>query len=167
MPDISALVSPALHESRSVLRDSRCAWNAVPLVTFGQYCMIWFTINFILESDDSLYPFKARNSCWGINSWEHDFSFFLSEFDLQLGNTITVVLSLLLSNFVFIPRSCKSWVHVSCALWIPEVGFGNVSKMEPITRIENIPVSCDCKTFYLQCSEPNKKDLTTLSRTGN
>ncbi|XP_074621877.1 uncharacterized protein LOC141880294 isoform X2 [Acropora palmata] len=38
-------------------------------------------------------------------------------------------------------KSCKSWVHVSCALWIPEVGFGNVSKMEPITRIENIPAS--------------------------
>ena len=52
-------------------------------------------------------------------------------------------------------------------MWIPEVGFGNVSKMEPITRIENIPVSWDCKTFYLQCSELNKKDLTILSRTGN
>ena len=64
-------------------------------------------------------------------------------------DTITVVPSLLLSNFVIILRSCKSWVHVSCALWIPEVGFGNVSKMEPITRIENIPVSCDCITFYL------------------
>ncbi|XP_068717950.1 PHD finger protein rhinoceros-like [Montipora capricornis] len=38
-------------------------------------------------------------------------------------------------------KNCKSWVHVSCALWIPEVGFGNVSKMEPITRIENIPAS--------------------------
>ena len=37
-------------------------------------------------------------------------------------------------------RNGKVWVHVSCALWIPEVGFGNVSKMEPITRIENIPV---------------------------
>lgn len=38
-------------------------------------------------------------------------------------------------------KNGKGWVHVSCALWIPEVGFGNVSKMEPITRIENIPAS--------------------------
>jgi hypothetical protein len=30
---------------------------------------------------------------------------------------------------------------MSCALWIPEVGIGNVEKMEPITRIETITVS--------------------------
>ena len=42
-------------------------------------------------------------------------------------------------QFVF--RNGKGWVHVSCALWIPEVGFGNVRKMEPVTRIEHIPVS--------------------------
>ena len=41
----------------------------------------------------------------------------------------------------FFFRNGKGWVHVSCALWIPEVGFGNVPKMEPVTRIENIPVS--------------------------
>lgn len=38
-------------------------------------------------------------------------------------------------------KNNKGWAHVSCALWIPEVGFGNVSKMEPINRIENIPAS--------------------------
>ena len=38
-------------------------------------------------------------------------------------------------------RSGKNWVHVSCSLWIPEVGFGSVEKMEPVTRVENIPVS--------------------------
>ena len=35
---------------------------------------------------------------------------------------------------------CK-WVHVSCALWIPEVGIGDIDKMEPITKVEDIPVS--------------------------
>ena len=32
-------------------------------------------------------------------------------------------------------------MHMSCALWIPEVGIGNVERMEPITKIETIPVS--------------------------
>ncbi|XP_078371024.1 uncharacterized protein LOC144654687 isoform X2 [Oculina patagonica] len=38
-------------------------------------------------------------------------------------------------------KNGKGWVHVSCALWIPEVGFGSIPKMEPVTRIENIPAS--------------------------
>jgi len=33
------------------------------------------------------------------------------------------------------------WAHVSCALWIPEVSIGCVERMEPITKIANIPVS--------------------------
>ena len=33
------------------------------------------------------------------------------------------------------------WVHVSCALWIPEVGIENIEKMEPITKVEDILVS--------------------------
>ena len=32
------------------------------------------------------------------------------------------------------------WVHVSCALWIPEVGIENIEKMEPITKVEDISV---------------------------
>ncbi len=42
--------------------------------------------------------------------------------------------------FVF-SRSGTKWAHVSCALWIPEVSIGCVEKMEPITKISNIPVS--------------------------
>eukprot|EP00116_Pleurobrachia_bachei_P004087 sb/3464349/ len=38
----------------------------------------------------------------------------------------------------FKATSNGEWVHVFCALWIPEVGFGNVEKMEPITRIKQI-----------------------------
>lgn len=37
------------------------------------------------------------------------------------------------------------WVHVSCALWIPEVGIGNIDKMEPITKVEDISVSAHQK----------------------
>lgn len=35
----------------------------------------------------------------------------------------------------------QDWAHVSCALWIPEVSIGCVERMEPITKISNIPVS--------------------------
>ena len=38
-------------------------------------------------------------------------------------------------------RNCKDWAHVSCALWIPEVSIGCVEKMEPITKINSIPVN--------------------------
>ena len=37
-------------------------------------------------------------------------------------------------------RFRRQWCHVRCALWIPEVGFGNVERMEPITKCELIPV---------------------------
>ena len=37
-------------------------------------------------------------------------------------------------------KSGKSWAHVSCALWIPEVNIGCVEKMEPIININSIPV---------------------------
>eukprot|EP00118_Oscarella_pearsei_P029022 m.3485 g.3485 ORF g.3485 m.3485 type:complete len:764 (+) comp9467_c0_seq1:103-2394(+) len=35
----------------------------------------------------------------------------------------------------------RQWCHVSCALWVPEVGIGNVERMEPLTKIEMIPQS--------------------------
>uniref|UniRef100_A0A182WI61 PHD finger protein rhinoceros n=1 Tax=Anopheles minimus TaxID=112268 RepID=A0A182WI61_9DIPT len=38
-------------------------------------------------------------------------------------------------------RSGQKWAHVSCALWIPEVSIGSVDRMEPITKISNIPSS--------------------------
>ena len=38
-------------------------------------------------------------------------------------------------------RSGSKWAHVSCAIWIPEVTIGCVEKMEPITKISEIPVS--------------------------
>lgn len=38
-------------------------------------------------------------------------------------------------------RSGQKWAHVSCALWIPEVSIGSVDRMEPITKISNIPQS--------------------------
>ncbi|XP_033743740.1 uncharacterized protein LOC117329742 [Pecten maximus] len=58
-------------------------------------------------------------------------------------------------------RSGTKWAHVSCSLWIPEVTIGCVEKMEPITKISQIPASrwalicCLCKErtgACIQCS---------------
>ncbi|XP_056623341.1 protein Jade-1 isoform X1 [Triplophysa dalaica] len=58
-------------------------------------------------------------------------------------------------------RSGTKWVHVSCALWIPEVSIGNPEKMEPITNVSHIPgnrwalICCVCKEktgACIQCS---------------
>ncbi|XP_072171530.1 uncharacterized protein [Diadema setosum] len=38
-------------------------------------------------------------------------------------------------------RSGTKWAHVSCALWVPEVSIGCVERMEPITKISQIPAS--------------------------
>ena len=55
----------------------------------------------------------------------------------------------------------KSWCHVSCALWTPEVSIQDVELMEPITNIGGIPqarknLHCVlCKKHYgapIQCS---------------
>ncbi|XP_070090408.1 E3 ubiquitin-protein ligase Jade-2 isoform X5 [Equus przewalskii] len=60
-------------------------------------------------------------------------------------------------------RSGTKWVHVSCALWIPEVSIGCPEKMEPITKISHIPanrwaLSCslckECTGTCIQCSMP-------------
>ncbi|XP_078267508.1 protein Jade-1 isoform X2 [Rhinoraja longicauda] len=45
-------------------------------------------------------------------------------------------------------RSGTKWVHVSCALWIPEVSIGCPEKMEPITKVSHIPAS----RWALPCS---------------
>ncbi|KFP89226.1 Protein Jade-1, partial [Apaloderma vittatum] len=50
-------------------------------------------------------------------------------------------------------RSGTKWVHVSCALWIPEVSIGSPEKMEPITNISHIPSS----RWALVCSLCNEK----------
>ncbi|XP_077420079.1 protein Jade-1 [Vanacampus margaritifer] len=61
-------------------------------------------------------------------------------------------------------RSGTKWVHVSCALWIPEVSIGNPEKMEPITNVSHIPSNrwalncCLCKEktgACIQCSAKN------------
>ncbi|XP_060035068.1 protein Jade-1 isoform X2 [Erinaceus europaeus] len=50
-------------------------------------------------------------------------------------------------------RSGTKWVHVSCALWIPEVSIGSPEKMEPITKVSHIPSS----RWALLCSLCNDK----------
>ena len=59
-------------------------------------------------------------------------------------------------------RNLRHWCHVSCALWIPETGFGNPDKMEPIINLNQVApyrwqLVCNlCKEkrgCCLQCSE--------------
>jgi hypothetical protein len=59
-------------------------------------------------------------------------------------------------------KNYRNWAHVSCALWIPETGFANPNKMEPIVNLNQIMPSrwqlvCNiCKEkrgCCLQCSE--------------
>nr|VZI46322.1 unnamed protein product [Spirometra erinaceieuropaei] len=54
-----------------------------------------------------------------------------------------------------------SWCHVSCALWVPEVAFGDIDLMEPVSRLNQIPqarknlVCCLCRLrdgAPIQCS---------------
>ena len=59
-------------------------------------------------------------------------------------------------------KNFRHWAHVSCALWIPETGFGNPDKMEPIVNLGQIAsyrwqlVCSLCKEkrgCCIQCSE--------------
>ncbi|KAJ8271642.1 hypothetical protein COCON_G00105010 [Conger conger] len=61
-------------------------------------------------------------------------------------------------------RSATKWVHVSCALWIPEVSIGSPEKMEPIMNVSRVPSNrwalqcCLCKEksgACIQCSAKN------------
>ncbi|BET03496.1 myeloid lymphoid or mixed-lineage leukemia (trithorax homolog, Drosophila) [Nesidiocoris tenuis] len=52
------------------------------------------------------------------------------------------------------PTDNDAWAHVVCALYIPEVRFGNVSTMEPII-LAQIPQERYFKTCYL-CEEGNR-----------
>lgn len=65
-------------------------------------------------------------------------------------------------------KHMKSWAHVTCALWIPEVRFGNVETRGPITHVEEIPAEkwqarcCICDTrkgTCIKCAQP-KCDAT-------
>lgn len=81
-------------------------------------------------------------------------------------------------------RSGTKWAHVNCALWIPEVSIGCVEKMEPITKISQIPASrwslicCLCKercgaciqcsvkacktAFHVSCAFQNNIEMKTI-----
>ncbi|XP_041049307.1 E3 ubiquitin-protein ligase Jade-2 isoform X3 [Carcharodon carcharias] len=55
-------------------------------------------------------------------------------------------------------RSGTKWVHVSCALWIPEVSIGCPEKMEPITKVSHIPAS----RWALACSLCSERTGTCI-----
>ncbi|ELU08893.1 hypothetical protein CAPTEDRAFT_225697 [Capitella teleta] len=81
-------------------------------------------------------------------------------------------------------KSGTKWTHVSCALWIPEVSIGVPEKMEPITKISQIPanrwslictlcrervgacIQCCVKTcnvaFHVTCAFGHELDMKTV-----
>ncbi|KAL5274147.1 MLLT6.2 family protein [Megaselia abdita] len=56
--------------------------------------------------------------------------------------------------------SGQGWAHVVCALYIPEVRFGNVTTMEPII-LQLIPPERYAKTCYI-CNESGKPNRATV-----
>ncbi|KAH8700780.1 putative PHD finger domain protein [Talaromyces proteolyticus] len=58
-------------------------------------------------------------------------------------------------NCIFCPNTegafkqtnTSKWSHLLCSIWIPEVGIGNQSLMEPVTDVEKVPKS----RWKLQC----------------
>ncbi|XP_008193239.1 protein AF-10 isoform X2 [Tribolium castaneum] len=54
----------------------------------------------------------------------------------------------------------SGWAHVVCALYIPEVRFGNVTTMEPI-QLQLIPTERFNKTCYI-CEEKGKASSATV-----
>uniref|UniRef100_A0A0K8UB93 Protein AF-10 n=1 Tax=Bactrocera latifrons TaxID=174628 RepID=A0A0K8UB93_BACLA len=54
----------------------------------------------------------------------------------------------------------QGWAHVVCALYIPEVRFGNVTTMEPII-LQLIPQERYAKTCYI-CQESGKPNRATV-----
>ncbi|XP_076351872.1 PHD finger protein rhinoceros-like isoform X2 [Tachypleus tridentatus] len=80
--------------------------------------------------------------------------------------------------------SDQKWAHVSCALWIPEVRFKDVVKMEPLSNISDIPsrrwslvcsfcherrgccIQCSVKTcktaYHVTCAFKNNLDMKAI-----
>jgi PHD-zinc-finger like domain/PHD-finger len=46
------------------------------------------------------------------------------------------------------------WAHVVCALWVPEVGFGSIELLEPITKLDQVPPARRRLTCAI-CSQSN------------
>ena len=59
------------------------------------------------------------------------------------------------------PTTCGNWLHLTCAMWIPELGFENYETMEPINGVarldpERCKLRCEvCRQRYgapIQCT---------------
>ncbi|UYV62043.1 JADE1, partial [Cordylochernes scorpioides] len=46
----------------------------------------------------------------------------------------------LFSQPMVVSRNGLKWAHVSCALWVPEVTIADPERMEPISKLAEIPV---------------------------
>lgn len=61
------------------------------------------------------------------------------------------------------PTTCGRWVHVLCAMWIPETCIVDTSRMEPVTNLRAVPkarfsLTCQiCNTPYGACIQCDSK----------
>uniref|UniRef100_A0A915L9U4 PHD-type domain-containing protein n=1 Tax=Romanomermis culicivorax TaxID=13658 RepID=A0A915L9U4_ROMCU len=62
-------------------------------------------------------------------------------------------------------RSCDRWLHVSCALWVPEIEFENKETMEPAINFTKIPkLSDSLKPIYRKTARDIRIIFALLKR---
>ncbi|VDK57615.1 unnamed protein product [Anisakis simplex] len=77
------------------------------------------------------------------------------------------VLCPLLGGALKCMKGGETWAHVVCALWIPEVRFGDVDHREPINNVSDVPserwtLKCSvCDTKQGACIQCSVKSCTT------
>lgn len=138
-------------------------------------------LTYSLQYDDSVYcevckdiysePDNEMIFCDSCNICVHQGCYGISKipkgewYCTPCSNDITAPVCLLCmqGEGAFKQSNQREWIHIFCALWIPEVGFGNVEKMEPITKIKQIPASrwslvcCFCQERVGACIQCSKK----------
>uniref|UniRef100_A0A0M3HF40 PHD-finger n=1 Tax=Ascaris lumbricoides TaxID=6252 RepID=A0A0M3HF40_ASCLU len=124
------------------------------------------------EEDDEIIFCDGCNvgvhqSCYGLDSVPHDD--WLCHACTLLGYKAQPRCALcpLTGGAMKCMKGGKTWAHVVCALWIPEVRFGDVDHREPITNISDIPnerwaLRCSiCDTKQGACIQCSVKSCTT------
>ncbi|VDM36631.1 unnamed protein product [Toxocara canis] len=110
---------------------------------------------------------SVHQSCYGLDSVPHDEWLCNACTLLGFKAQPRCVLCPLRGGAMKCMKGGETWAHVVCALWIPEVRFGDVDHREPITNISDIPserwaLRCSvCDTKQGACIQCSVKTCTT------